>query len=35
MLKALDWFFNNTKEGIVLEDDILPTKSFYFFVQNY
>ena len=34
ILKAIDWFFDNTKEGIILEDDILPTKSFYFFCSK-
>ncbi len=27
--KAIDWFFYNNKEGIILEDDCLPSKSFF------
>ena len=28
---SIDWFFKYSKEGIILEDDIVPSKSFYFF----
>lgn len=28
---AIDWFFNNVEEGIILEDDCLPTQSFFKF----
>lgn len=28
---ALDWFFNQEEEGIVLEDDCLPSISFFYF----
>ena len=26
---AINWFFDNVKEGIILEDDTLPSNSFY------
>lgn len=28
---AIDWFFKNEEEGIILEDDILPHQSFFRF----
>jgi hypothetical protein len=31
---ALNWFFNEVPEGIVLEDDCFPSRSFYFFCQD-
>jgi hypothetical protein len=31
---AITWFFQNVEEGIVLEDDILPDKSFFYFCQE-
>ena len=31
---AIKWFFKNEKEGIVLEDDTLPNKSFFKFCSN-
>jgi hypothetical protein len=31
---AIDWFFENVKEGIVLEDDCLPSLSFFFYCQE-
>ena len=31
---ALDWFFDQVEEGIVLEDDILPDLSFFTFCQE-
>jgi hypothetical protein len=31
---ALDWFFEQVEEGIVLEDDCLPSPSFFFFCQS-
>jgi hypothetical protein len=34
ILKSLDWFFSFSKEGIILEDDIVPSKSFYFFCSK-
>lgn len=30
---AMDWFFENEEEGIVLEDDTLPTRSFFLYCQ--
>ena len=31
---AFDWFFNNTEEGIILEDDDLPDQSFFPFCEE-
>ncbi len=31
---AIDWFFDNVEEGIILEDDILPADSFFWFCQE-
>lgn len=31
---ALDWFFQNENEGIILEDDCLPSGSFFGFAQE-
>jgi len=31
---AIRWFFSKEEEGIVLEDDILPEQSFYFYCQE-
>ena len=31
---AIDWFFEHEPEGIVLEDDVLPTRGFYAFCDN-
>lgn len=31
---AIDWFFDNEEQGIVLEDDTLPTESFFYFCEN-
>lgn len=31
---AIDWFFENVNEGIILEDDCLPTLSFFWFCQE-
>jgi len=28
---AIDWFFENEEEGIILEDDCLPAKSFFYY----
>ena len=30
---AISWFFDNVEEGIVLEDDCLPSQSFFWFCQ--
>lgn len=31
---AIDWFFKNEEMGIILEDDTLPSQSFFFFCQE-
>jgi hypothetical protein len=31
---AIDWFFENVKEGIILEDDCLPDQSFFQFCKK-
>lgn len=31
---AIDWFFDNEPEGIILEDDCLPSQSFFLFCQK-
>ncbi len=31
---AVDWFFANEAEGIILEDDCVPTRSFFHFCQE-
>lgn len=31
---AIDWFFENVKEGIILEDDCIPDKSFFMYCQE-
>lgn len=31
---AIDWFFQNEKEGIILEDDCLPSRSFFTYCQK-
>jgi len=31
---AIDWFFENIEEGIILEDDCLPSQSFFWFCQE-
>jgi hypothetical protein len=31
---AIDWFFENEEEGIILEDDSLPNQSFFFFCNE-
>jgi hypothetical protein len=31
---AIKWFFENVKEGIILEDDVLPDVSFFYFCQD-
>lgn len=33
-VKAMDWFFSHEKEGIILEDDIQPDTSFFFFCEE-
>ena len=31
---AIDWFFENVEEGIILEDDCLPSQSFFWFCRE-
>ena len=31
---AIDWFFENVEEGIILEDDCLPSRTFFRFCQE-
>jgi hypothetical protein len=31
---AIDWFFENIEEGIILEDDCLPSQSFFWFCRE-
>ncbi len=31
---AIDWFFKNVEEGIILEDDCLPSQSFFWYCQE-
>jgi hypothetical protein len=31
---ALDWFFENEESGIILEDDIIPSSEFCYFMEN-
>lgn len=31
---GIDWFFQNVEQGIVLEDDCLPSQSFFWFCQE-
>ena len=33
VFSGLDWVFNNTNEAIILEDDCLPHKDFFFFCE--
>lgn len=32
--KAIDWFFSNEDKGIILEDDCLPDKTFFYFCKE-
>ena len=34
VVKAIDWFFSNVEEGIILEDDIIPDLSFFPFTEE-
>ena len=34
MIKAIDWFFSNEIEGIIIEDDCLPSEEFYIFCKE-
>ncbi len=31
---AISWFFDNEEQGIILEDDCLPSQSFFWFCEN-
>jgi hypothetical protein len=31
---AIDWFFENEEQGIILEDDTLPSQSFFWFCES-
>jgi len=31
---AIDWFFENEEEGVILEDDCLPSQSFFWFCEE-
>jgi hypothetical protein len=33
--KSITWFFKEVKAGIILEDDTLPSKTFFYFVLFY
>lgn len=33
-ITAIDWFFKNVEDGIILEDDCLPSPSFFYFCEN-
>tara|TARA_B100000989_G_scaffold293920_1_gene272048 strand:+ start:501 stop:1430 length:930 start_codon:yes stop_codon:yes gene_type:complete len=32
--KGIDWFFGKVKEGIILEDDTIPSKTFFYFSEK-
>ena len=32
--QAITWFFDQVEEGIILEDDILPERDFFFFCSS-
>jgi len=34
MSSAIDWFFENEEEGIIIEDDCLPAKSFFYYCDT-
>ena len=33
MLKGINWFFENENEGIIIEDDVYPSESFFIFAE--
>lgn len=33
-VEAIDWFFSQVEEGIILEDDVVPSVDFYYFCQD-
>ena len=34
VVKALDWFFGEVEEGVILEDDVIPTPDFFVYCQE-
>ena len=34
IIEAINWFFSKEEEGIILEDDCLPSKSFFWFCEE-
>jgi hypothetical protein len=32
--KSINWFFSNVEEGIILEDDCVPSQDFFFFCES-
>ena len=34
VIKAYDWFFDNVEQGIILEDDCIPSQDFFWFCQE-
>ena len=34
MSSGIDWFFENVEQGIILEDDCLPSQSFFWFCKE-
>jgi len=34
VVSALDWFFENEAEGIIIEDDVLPSRSFFPYAEE-
>ena len=34
VIESIDWFFSNVEEGIILEDDCVPSESFFYFCEE-
>ena len=34
VVKSIDWFFSKVDNGIILEDDCLPSETFFYFCEN-
>ena len=34
VIKSIDWFFSNNEKGIILEDDCIPSESFFVFCEK-
>jgi hypothetical protein len=34
VVKALDWFFGEVEEGVILEDDVVPTQDFFVYCEE-